>query len=320
MARDETCPYCPAGADQQVEFLTFKHRWLRCTACGTMRRESRATYPGEAAHAWLSKTAFGKRLAGLIFKPFMLHRERERTDYSSYGNEYDWVFSTQPESDPFRAMKRARYLGEADEILELFARHGVNLSTKSVLDVSGGPGSFAHLIKDKVAKISITEYDQGSVTGMQSRVPGVRMFQADLNEDWNDAEDFDAILYRSCVYFCTDIERHIAQIKAHVRPGGYIFINTNMPTMGNMLRWQYEDYTLRILYPPALLQSMLERHGFAVVDSGVTPYYTHYLQWFSWRTAIYHLWGIWNVLRRGAPQGLDARASWVLAVKSAPNV
>lgn len=319
MGKSEACPYCPAAAAQQVELRTFKHRWTRCTACGTMRRENRAVYPGEAMQAWLSGTAFGKRLADSIFKPFMRRRERERTDYSTYGNEYDWVFSTQPESDPFRAMKRARYLGEAKEIVDLFARNGVDLSTKSILDLSGGPGSFAQLIRDKVARISVTEYDQGSVTGMQSRVPGVRMFQADLNEDWEDAEEFDAVLYRSCVYFCMDLERHISQIKARVRSGGHIFVNTNMPTMGNMLRWQYEDYTLKVLYPPALLRNILERQGFRIVESGVTPYYTHYLQWFSWRTAVYHLWGIWNVLRPGAPPGLDARASWVLAVKAAPN-
>ena len=116
-----------------------------------------------------------------------------------------------------------------------------------------------------------------------------------------------------------DLERHIAQIKACVRPGGHVFINTNMPTMGNMLRWQYEDYTLKILYPPTLLRSILQRQGFTVLDGGITSYYSHYLQWFSWRTAIYHLWGIWNIFRRGAPRGLDARAGWVLAVKAVPE-
>lgn len=315
----EACPYCASSAAERPVFLTFKHQWVRCTACGTMQRENRDVYPAQGLIAFLSKSGMGKRLADRLFKPFMRRRDREVVGYSNYGEEYDWVFGSGVDTDPFRAMKRVRYRREADEIVELFAGQGVDLATKSVLDVSGGPGSFARLIKDKVAKITVTEYDQSSVTGMLARVADVRMFQADLNEDWTDDETFDVILYRSCVYFCTDIEKHISQIWTRVRPGGFVFINTNMPSMGNMLRWQYEDYTLRVLYAPTVLQKILERQGFETVSRGVTPYYWHYLQWFSWRTAIYHLWGIWNVLRPGAPPGLDARAGWILARKSASD-
>ena len=81
------CPYCASSAAERPVFLTFKHRWVRCTACGTMQRENRDVYPAQGLIAFLSKSAMGKGLADRLFKPFMRRRDREVVGYSNYGEE-----------------------------------------------------------------------------------------------------------------------------------------------------------------------------------------------------------------------------------------
>lgn len=281
-----------------------------------MRRVNKDSYPAEGLIALLEGTKIGRKVANRLFPDFMRRRGLEDNLYASYGPAFRSIFGDTPIDHPFLAMKRRRYLGEADEIISLFAGHGIDLADKTVLDVSGGPGSFAHIIKDKVKEVVVTEYDASSVEDMRLLLSGVRVFTADLNAPWPDKQVFDVVLYRSCVYFCHDFASHIADIAQMVAKGGYVFVCTNRPTLGNALRWQYEDYTHNVLYSSAVLRKSFEDSGFSVVDSWLSDFYQTYLDYYSANERFYHLFGIWNLLKPGAPRQLDARSNCVLARKT----
>jgi hypothetical protein len=127
---------------------------------------------------------------------------------------------------------------------------------------------------------------------------------------------YDIILYRSCLYFCNDFKTHLKDIRQRIRPDGLIYICTTAPTLGNSLRWQYEDYTHNVLYSETSLIDTLTREGFSILDKGITDFYQNFLDHYNWRDRLFHCWGLWNGLRRNAPRGLDARAFWILAKQS----
>jgi SAM-dependent methyltransferase len=310
------CLYCGAPPSERRTIANFKHYWHRCVVCGNMHRENKAQYPADRLIGFLSASRLGRKIANRLFPAFMRRSDSEAQAYASYGEAYHWVFRTERIDNRFVAMKRDRYLSEHNEVIDLFKSNGISLGDKSVLDVSGGPGSFAHLIAPYVKEIAVSEYDATTVAAMQEILGDeARVFQADLNDTWRDRQNFDVALYRSCVYFCHDFDAHLAQFKHHVTDGGYVYIQSNLPTLGNCLRWQYEDYTHNVFYHPKSIQTMLMRNGFSVVSSGINPSYSHYLEWFTVGESIPLLWGLWNIALPWAPRGLNARSSWVLARK-----
>lgn len=241
----------------------------------------------------------------------------EAAAYASYGEYFKWILDPQAKAEGFVAVKRLAYHKEPDGIRSLFARHDISLRDKSILDVSGGPGTFAHFMKNEVGSISVSEYDPTTVAAMQELLPGVRVFQADLNDRWTDRESFDVALYRSCIVFCRDLPGHLDQFIERLNDGGYVYIYTARPTLGNTLRWQYEDYTMSVMYDQSYVHKLVTDRGFQVIDQGVTEEYRHYLRWFTVKEALPLLWGIWNLFLPNRPRGLDAKAFWLLAKKVA---
>ena len=126
---------------------------------------------------------------------------------------------------------------------------------------------------------------------------------------------FDLLLYRSCLYFCNDFEKHLIDIEKYINPNGLIYICTTAPSLGNTLRWQYEDYTHNVLYSKNLVVDILKKNNFTIIDSGYTDFYPHFLDHYLLRDKVFHSWGIWNLLRKNGPRGLDARAYWILATR-----
>lgn len=309
-----SCRYCLTDGAPTTRVSNYKHVWTVYRCCGTMARQNKDRYPADPLIAQLARWRLGAKVANRLFPPFMRRENREAGLYAAYGRAFDHVFGP-PIDHAFLDMKRRRYLGEADEIIALFRASGIDIRDKSVLDVSGGPGSFAHLIRDAVAKVSVTEYDEASVRSMQEKLPGTRVFQADVNGAWTDTELFDVWLYRSCIYFCFDLRAHLAEVRDHVTAGGYVFISTNTPTLGNALRWQYEDYTHNVFYHPETVTSALEANGFSIVASGLTSFYRHFLDWYTPQERLYYRWGLWHLLNPRGPRGTDARSGWVLARK-----
>jgi len=281
-----------------------------------MTRKSKSNYPADNLVSLLSKTQLGGRVANRLIPQFMRRSNSEVAGYSSYGDYFDWILDPNTKAAGFMEVKRQKYFKEPEEVKALLAGHNIDLKDKSMLDVSGGPGTFAYFMKGSVGKIAVSEYDAKTVEAMQSRLPDVRIFQADLASEWTDKESFDVVLYRSCLVFCADLAEHFRHLSKLVNDGGYAYIYTAKPSLGNTLRYQYEDYTLHVLYDEKYLIKLLRANGFEIIARGDSKEYSHYLKFFDWREALPLLWGVWNLLIPHGPGGVDARAYWVLARKT----
>lgn len=282
-----------------------------------MRRRNKPSYPADWLVACLTRVGVPPSIRDRLVPPFMRRSDAEHQGYANYGAYFDWILDAQTKASGFMEVKRQAYFKEPANIQALFNRHAVDLRQRSVLDVSGGPGTFAYFMRESVGSMTVSEYQPETVQAMRARIPGVRTFTADLNGPWTDTESFDVILYRSCIVFCNALAEHIAQIRHKVTAGGYVYVYSALPTLGNILRWQYEDYTVNVLYSEQTVRNILLKSGFEIVDSGITEEYRHYLRWYTRKEALFHLWGVWNLLSPRGPRGLDARAFWILARRGA---
>lgn len=315
MAVDKACPYCNNADSRVVRYSNFKHYWFRCTACGTMWRQNKLTYPLTGFLNFVEKVPIASKIARRVFPPYLKRQDAEEEAYQTYGKLFHMILDKTPRDEMFE-VKRKRYLAEASDLLALMKKHSIDVSAMNVLDISGGPGTFAHFIRPHVKNIVVTEYGEGSVNAMAGYLNGIKVIHADINDVWTHEQTFDLMLYRSCLYFCSDFQKHLQDINTRLHPGGWMYICTTEPSLGNSLRWQYEDYTHNVLYSQQVVADTLEKNNFTVVDSGNTEFYSNFLKHYSLRDRIFHSYGIWNALFSGRPKNLDARAYWILARKN----
>lgn len=245
----------------------------------------------------------------------MRRSKAETTCYANYGSYFKWILDPNTKAEGFVQKKREAYFSEVNNIRSWLGKNGVDLKSNSVLDMSGGPGTFTHLLNGEFGKMTVTEYERETVSAMKEFLNGVRVFRADLNDDWVDDEVFSLVLYRACIVFCRDFQKHFEQMKDRIADNGYVYIQSALPSLGNTLRYQYEDYTYNVLYSEDYVRGVLEESGFEVVDSTRTEEYRCFLRYFSTREALPLLWGLWNAVLPGKPRDLSARAFWLLARK-----
>jgi SAM-dependent methyltransferase len=309
------CRYCEDTKSQVIRYANFKHFWHRCSACGTMWRQGKDRLPGSTFLSIIEKIPLLSKIVRKLLPEYVKRQNLEVATYENYGAAFHRIFDPSPGLEMFE-VKRKRYLAEASDFLSLIIKHRLDVAEMSLLDVSGGPGTFAHFIHGSVGKVAVSEYSAETVNAMRSYLTGMRVLQADINKPWPENDTYDAILYRSCLYFCNDFKTHLKDIHQRIRPGGLIYICTTAPSLGNSLRWQYEDYTHNVLYSEKTVTDTLENEGFSILDRGTTEFYPHFLDHYDLRDRIFHSWGVWNGLRKNGPKGLDAKAFWILAKRS----
>lgn len=283
-----------------------------------MWRQNKSSYPLNGLLNVIERMPVVSKIGRRILPSYLKRQNAEEEAYQTYGKLFHMILDKTPGDEMFE-VKRKRYLAEASDLLALAKKHNIDVSSMKLLDISGGPGTFAHFIRPHVGNIVVTEYGEGSVNAMAKYLTGIKVIHADINDSWADRETFDMILYRSCLYFCTDFNKHLQDIKSYLNPGGWMYICTTAPSLGNSLRWQYEDYTHNVLYSQDVVANTLKKHDFTIVDKGYTGFYSNFLKHYSFRDKIFHSWGLWNVFFRGRPKALDARAHWILARKNNDN-
>lgn len=310
----QPCRYCGDPHSKVTRYANFKHYWHHCSSCGTMWRVNKESYPFTGLLQAIDKIPILRKIERRLLPSYLMRQDAEEDAYQSYGVLFHRVLDSTPGDEMFE-VKRKRYLSEADDFLSLMRKHKIDVHDKKLLDISGGPGTFAHFINRDVGSIAVTEYGENSVRAMREYLPGINVFHADINDKWVHDQHYDLLLYRSCLYFCNDFERHLQDISRYLNPGGFIYICTTAPSLGNSLRWQYEDYTHNVLYSQESVVNTLKRNGYDIMDTGYTDFYPHFLKHYGFRDRAFHRWGIWNRLKPGVPKSLDARAHWVLARK-----
>jgi SAM-dependent methyltransferase len=233
---------------------TYKHDWIACADCGTLTRSLKRRY---LASVLLPERAARAILPGKVvnqFYPMQAVREGADAFYSYYQD----TAASSPE--------RTKYRTETADLLAELKAVGIDLAGKSVLDVSGGPGFLARDLGAIASKVVVTEYSPEAVAGMIRHL-GVTAVTFDYNsQDLGDAVGgpYDIVLARYSINFCLDLPRFARALRRVLVPGGRAYISFVAPTLGFLLRWQHDEYTVNRLYTSETMARSFVQEGFTL--------------------------------------------------------
>jgi ubiquinone/menaquinone biosynthesis C-methylase UbiE len=227
---------------------TYKHVWRSCNDCGNVFRERKGTYLIKRL-----PVAIQRRIPRLGY--FLADPAITGSDGSAI---YDYMST-------YEAPDATKYATEfVDFRRDVLDRFGIDVSAKTVLDVSGGPGFLAKQLGGVAKKVVMTEFNQPTVDFARERL-GIPAFRFDFNaDDISRLTDdvYDVVLIRYAINFCTDIPRFLASLKRLLHRDSVIFISYVMPSLGVCLRWQLDDYTYPVLYNPETMARLFAEAGF----------------------------------------------------------
>jgi 2-polyprenyl-3-methyl-5-hydroxy-6-metoxy-1,4-benzoquinol methylase len=175
---------------------------------------------------------------------------------------YDYYLDPQQGQTLNRAATKWR--SETQDLVQQLNLNGIELHGKRVLDISGGPGFLAQDLSKVCSSVLVTELSH-QVTERMTSALAVRAIKFDFNSDDLSsvvAEKFDLVLIRYAINFCDDLGRLACAIKALLVPGGAVYVSFVPPTLGTMIRWQFDEYTYRNLYQPETMARCFLGQGF----------------------------------------------------------
>jgi ubiquinone/menaquinone biosynthesis C-methylase UbiE len=183
---------------------------------------------------------------------------------------------------------------EFDQIIDELSLAKIDLRDKSVLDVSGGPGYVGFQLQKVCKRVVVTEFSSKSSEAMSQHF-GLETKKFDYTKDrLRDIidEQFDIIMIRSSIIFCSDLDTLILDLKRILKKNGHILIETILPTYGEVFWWQQLEYKFPIIYSQEVIEKLFYKHGLKLVVSyrdygsylGVKDrsYQDNSKKWFTW--------------------------------------
>lgn len=159
----------------------------------------------------------------------------------------------------------------------IFKRYNIDISCKSILDISGGPGYLTKYLSGKCKRVVVTEFSEDSVKGMSKNL-AIDAVKYDYNTDRLDEifkEQFDIVLIEYSINFCGDLQDFASRLYRIVSDKGFIYVTFVPPTLGCCLRWQHDQYTYNILYHPETIVRVFAQNGFVLRDRYSDPQYSY---------------------------------------------
>lgn len=246
------CQVC--GSPELSVLRTYKHDWIACTDCGNLTRTLRPRYPASTlVPERLGRAVLPGRLAA-FFYPVPQVREAPDQFYAYYQDSA----ALEPGATKYRT--------ETRDLLTELAASGIHLAGRRVLDISGGPGFLARDLSSLASRVVVTEFSPAAVAGMVRHL-GVNAVKFDYNAD-DLAEvapgPHDVVLVRYSINFCFDLPRFARSLRRVVAPGGTVYVSFIAPTLGFLLRWQHDEYTVNRLYTTETMARSFVQEGFTL--------------------------------------------------------
>ena len=218
----------------ETTFKTYKHIW-KLMPSGDWIIKNRNFYPlGFLKFLGGSLKTFG-HVKILTSKPESIY---EKNDFN--GQKFMNIHDR--EVQQYRVQK----FFVDDQLLDL-------IQNKRILDISGGSGYFAaELVKYGAQSVMTTELSEEVVNFIKMNV-GIQSVKYDLNKDvlesLVDGQTFDLIMLRGCIEFSNNLPALIAQLDLILNDSGKILITFIEPTLGSVLRTQFDDYNVKLIRP-----------------------------------------------------------------------
>ena len=252
------CKVC--GSESVRSFNSYKHICFACSDCNSV-------FHVKKSGRYLLEYLFPVKLLSRILPRQVSHRlfhadsKFEPSEfYDSYVNECENV-----------SLHRK---SEYDQLVDQFACAGIDLCGKRIIDISGGPGYVGYKLGQIADEVVVTEFSNESVRAMRD------VF--DVNAvTFNYAEDdlgslfdkkYDIVLIRSSIIFCENLDLLINQARAVLEEGGYILVESILPTLGEVFWWQQMEFKFPVIYSQEAIEKFFYKNGFSLVfayrDSG----------------------------------------------------
>lgn len=235
------CKICHSKSSEKV--TTYKHIWYSCNDCGNTFSFKRKNYPLSSfifsfPIKLLNKIAFNK----LKFLEIDYLKNQEAIDDPSsfYSGYADLLKNDDPSLNK-------DYDGDYNKLSARLAEEDIKFENKNVLMISGGPGIVANQISKVAKSVLVTEFSDVTCKAMTEHL-GLKTVKYDINNDELNKvvknKTFDIIIAISVVGFCLDLEKFSLSLnKVLEKNNGIIYINHGSPTLGQMLFYQFDEYT-----------------------------------------------------------------------------
>ncbi|MGH9371973.1 MAG: class I SAM-dependent methyltransferase [Vicinamibacterales bacterium] len=246
------CEVC--GCRELSVLRTYKHDWIACADCGNLTRTLRDTYLASA----LVPERLGRAILPAKLADFFYPMNNVRRAADNFYRYYEGSAALSPGATKYRTETR-------DLLLELTAR-GIDLTGRSVLDISGGPGFLARDLAAIASHVVVTEFSPAAVSGMAQHL-AVNAVKFDYNSDdlaSVTSGPYDVVLVRYSINFCLDLQRFARSLRKILVPGGVVYVSFVAPTLGFLLRWQHDEYTVNRLYTTETMARSFVQEGFTL--------------------------------------------------------
>lgn len=239
---------------------------MQCRDCLTVWRERRTSYFLDIAP--IRTLINGTRLRDLFGITLLRARGVVESEMKFY-DCYDKIAASGPSGTKWAPL--------IDFRLADFSKHGIDISGKSVLEISGGPGFLAQAMQAAAARVVVTEFSALAADGM-ARSLQVNAVKFDYNSDDIDRlleGPFDVVLIINSIGFCNDLRSFVASLKTIMHDQTVVYVCHSPGTLGLMLRWEFDEYTYTRCWEPEALATYFAEIGFAEQvreDEGSYPY------------------------------------------------
>jgi 2-polyprenyl-3-methyl-5-hydroxy-6-metoxy-1,4-benzoquinol methylase len=250
---DNTHHSCPICKSVNVKkFNSYKHYCYSCGDCNSIYHEKKNgryfleyIFPSKLASKILPQKAFLR----------LFHAPKDYKPSSFYD-----IYSAECQSP--NAIRRS----EIDELKDNLALIDVTFQGKTILDISGGPGLVVKELGKIAKRAVVTEYND-SATDAMSKVLGIEAvkysYLTDKLENIFD-EKFDIVLIRSSIIFCDDLEKLIESVNSILEDGGIVFVETIIPTLGEVFWWQQMEFKFPRIYSQEYIEKLFYKYGFSL--------------------------------------------------------
>jgi len=244
---------------------TYKHYWYICRMCEDAFRLRKERY----LINWLPRFL-------LRIQPKLAHFLPDSSVIEDSSRVYDYMATEEHVRHDEKVNAFENFL------TTLVDKHGVRFNGKSVLDISGGNGSFAKKLQGLAEAVTMTEFNLPSVEYARKHyeIEAVRFdFQSNsINEILE--KKFDIVLLRAAIMFCLDVPKFVKDLKRILHPNAQVYLEVVPPTLGVFLRWQFDDHFYLRLYNTKTIVNIFEGEGFKLVSRSDNPS-VNYLEDFS---------------------------------------
>jgi len=239
-----------------IRINTYKHYWFLDLKSGN----AFSTYRGKRFLSFLPIPSF----------------KQDRNTLKNHDTIYDYFVSAEHIQWTLEEFQRFDS--------QIIQNYKINFHGKKVLDISGGQGHFLNSLKERYETHgTLTEYNNRAIEFAKNKLD-LEAVQFDFQEDSLSQifkEPFDIVLLRASMMFCQNPEKLAKELFSITHSNSIIIIQHSViPTLGVLLRTQFDEYNYKILYQPNFLIDIFSRLGFQkefnAIESDPDPYvYDH---------------------------------------------